>query len=438
MFRASLCILICIAVVLMHNIQAQEQRGKYAVLGRVIDSRGHSLPNAKVFLRPPKVITHGDDDLIIMETTDTQGRFRIEGTVIQESLEQKLFVMSPLPSNALQLVSPPFDNLDTTDGTFAGMTVFIKKNQEINVGDVLEQVRYTLVKLQILAPSGLPLLTKPHQWEAVVLRIRDRRGDIIREGRQVYYPMDNKYIDTGKSVIRLSLPEGTWGVEVGLVKAHDRWFALDEMLSIFASKEPVLAIIRVPPAQRRNEAKYIKDVIDKINNPASARRGLEHLGIQYNKKEFVRRALRGNNLAVRLFLLSGMDPNTKDEIGTPALVAAANYPELLEILLNAGAHVNARSSEGATSLMIASANGNISSINLLCSKLAFVNEQTDNGVTALMLAVGGRHYEAVKRLLLLGANPNMKDKNGYSPLKLAESLGENDIASLLRSAGAKI
>ena len=419
----------------LYNLQ-EEKKGRYVILGRVVGNHGRPISDAQVFLRP-KTDTRRDDDLILIEKTDPQGRFRIEGTMLQDNAEWKLFATSPPPLGAFQQISPPFDDLDVRDNAYNGTTVIIKKDQEVNIGDVIEHVRYALVKLQIQANNGSPLLTRPDQWQEVILRVRDRKGDIIRGEKQVYYPINGQHINLKESVINLALPEGIWGIEVSLTRMRDKWAALDKLVTVTASEQPALVGLRIASSQRWQEAKYITEIISKASTPMSAKRELEYMGIQYSEDSFVQRALRGNNLAVKLFLLSGMSPDTKNKSGALALVAAGNHTEILEILLNGGANVNERNSEGITALMAASASGNIASINLLYSRHASVNEKANNGVTALILAVGGNKYNAVKQLLLLGANPNVEDENGRTPLKLAELTGNKDIVSLLKGVGSK-
>ena len=70
---------------------------------------------------------------------------------------------------------------------------------------------------------------------------------------------------------------------------------------------------------------------------------------------------RGDRNAVRALLRNRVDVNVAQPDGSTALLLAAdrNDPELVDLLIKAGANVNARNDYGATPLYAASAGGNI-------------------------------------------------------------------------------
>ncbi len=73
------------------------------------------------------------------------------------------------------------------------------------------------------------------------------------------------------------------------------------------------------------------------------------------------------------------------------------------MLLAAGADVNARLSNGATALMLASQIGHTGVAQTLLAAKADVNATAGNGATALMLASRYRHQDVVKLLKDAGA-----------------------------------
>jgi ankyrin repeat protein len=110
--------------------------------------------------------------------------------------------------------------------------------------------------------------------------------------------------------------------------------------------------------------------------------------------------------------------------------AAFGAKEMLELLLNAGAEVNARNGRGAAALHWAVSNEGRT--RLLLERGAAINSQTDSGRTALYLAASQSNHDAVLRLLLdKGADPNLATLNGRSPLMAAAGAGELAMVRLL-------
>ena len=122
-------------------------------------------------------------------------------------------------------------------------------------------------------------------------------------------------------------------------------------------------------------------------------------------------------------LLSG-DPNTnaQDSSGATALIYAtqAADPELLRVLLRAGADPNIRTYTGQTATMAASISYRSSEekLRILFAAGADVNAQDQEGQTALMLAVR-YHFEqpeVVGLIVQSGARRDVADANGLSAL----------------------
>ncbi len=126
-------------------------------------------------------------------------------------------------------------------------------------------------------------------------------------------------------------------------------------------------------------------------------------------------------------------------VSEPPLHASADAgdADALRRLLEAGADVDERCAEGATSLMHAAARGSVETVKALLDAKAGVNARNANGVTALMTAALMGRAEAVSALLGAGADPNLKAKSGAEALSLAEAAGHADIAVLLKKAGAR-
>ena len=172
---------------------------------------------------------------------------------------------------------------------------------------------------------------------------------------------------------------------------------------------------------------------------------------------------------VKEFLARGVDPNSVDAMGDPALVVAARSGNaaMVDVLLAANANVNARTKGGDTAFMAAALTGNIGimrtlrargaalenaagprsftrrrvattrSLPTLLGEGANINALSPNGTTALMMAVREAKGSTVELLIAKGANVNLRNQNGASALDWALRGNEKKMAEQLRRAGAK-
>lgn len=151
-------------------------------------------------------------------------------------------------------------------------------------------------------------------------------------------------------------------------------------------------------------------------------------------------ALYGKLAQVKQLLEEGIDPNAITECGKSPLMLAAMYGHkvVMAALLDAGADPNLGSdeeySEGTTALMyIASsffATNRVEVIQLLVERGANVNAKNDKGQTALMVA--GENVDVVKALIEAGTDVDLRDNEGNT----AMMLGSWAVQQLLKQAGA--
>ena len=98
---------------------------------------------------------------------------------------------------------------------------------------------------------------------------------------------------------------------------------------------------------------------------------------------------------------------------------------------------NARSS-GWTPLHIAAARGHADAVELLITAGAEVNARNKNGMACLHSAAGGGHTGILKSLIALGAEVDVRDINEWTPLHITASRGLADAMDLLIAAGAEV
>ncbi|MBT3170619.1 MAG: ankyrin repeat domain-containing protein [Rhodospirillaceae bacterium] len=159
---------------------------------------------------------------------------------------------------------------------------------------------------------------------------------------------------------------------------------------------------------------------------------------------FLEAAKTGDNKAIRALLADGVDIQTGDWAGWPALNWAALMlrNEAIEILLDAGADIEYLAKGGKNSgrplMMAAKKYKGTATVKLLVARGADVNGADQYGRTALIVAARYGRMETVRFLLEQGADPNAESimKKWKTPLIAAKLRGHDDVATLLASAGA--
>jgi ankyrin repeat protein len=176
-------------------------------------------------------------------------------------------------------------------------------------------------------------------------------------------------------------------------------------------------------------------------------------------------AERGRLDIVKLLLDHKADLNVAGRDGSTALMLAAenNQPEILKLLISRGADPNRQDNNGWTAVLKASYQGNAKCIEVLAShsKLeldrallvatlmekkeaakalldngAEVDFRASDGRTPLILAAGKGNKDLVEVLLQAGADPSLTDQGGQTAQAVAGAKGYSDIVELLRHAPA--
>jgi len=198
-----------------------------------------------------------------------------------------------------------------------------------------------------------------------------------------------------------------------------------------------------------------ESVVEKINEKAGSIPGKryylkvmtirsgESSGSVKGTSEFrfdIEAAQSGNTAAILDLLKKGLDVNARDDQdGRTILMHAAwfGHIDVMRILIDKGADVNAKNKNGATALILAADKGNAEIVSFLIDKGADFNSKDGNG-TALMLAANKGNAEFVRFLIDKGADVNAKDSLGYTALMKAAGRGHANIMRILLDKGADV
>lgn len=163
---------------------------------------------------------------------------------------------------------------------------------------------------------------------------------------------------------------------------------------------------------------------------------------QVNGNEMLLAAAReGDTVKLQSFLTQGVNVNTARADGLTALTEAVFYrrPMAIDLLLRAGADVDATDDYGVSLLHIACINRDAVTVEKLLAKGANPDVEKITGEPPLMTCSGKGSLEGVKALLKHGASVNFKEKKeDQTALMWASAEGYADIVSLLAKHGADV
>jgi ankyrin repeat protein len=152
-------------------------------------------------------------------------------------------------------------------------------------------------------------------------------------------------------------------------------------------------------------------------------------------------AANGHVEIARILLLDRrVEINSRDDGGcTPLHVASREgYPDIVQLLLDHGAHVHVHANLGNTPLHRAATNGHTEAARILLEHDAQVDTRNNRGSTSLHVASAGGYSDVVRLLLDYDARVRVHDNNGKSPLHYANVSGHVEVARILLERDAEL
>ena len=166
---------------------------------------------------------------------------------------------------------------------------------------------------------------------------------------------------------------------------------------------------------------------------------LDALSQQDRLAFFINDLRRGECDKIAPALKAGLPIDGFDNLDQTPLIAAVsqNQVDCAKQLIASGADVNLADHAGWSPLIHAAYFGSGNELlSLLVDKGANLNAQNNRGLTALYLASAAGHEPQVQLLLAHGADPAIATQSGYTPVKVAQLRGLSRIVELLEAKPA--
>jgi ankyrin repeat protein len=202
-----------------------------------------------------------------------------------------------------------------------------------------------------------------------------------------------------------------------------------QLLAIVASGVVLLAAPSLSHAGAYDDFFHAVQIDDDATVASLLKRGFDPNTIERDRGDSgMMIAIRENAMRVFTVLLSAQNIDIDQSAAngdTPLMLAAfkANKPAV-KALLERGAAVNRA---GWTPLHYAAAAGDNEIVQMLLDKSAALDARSPNGTTPIMMAARGAHILTVKLLLDAGADATLKNQQGMTAIDFARQAGDKQI-----------
>jgi len=157
-----------------------------------------------------------------------------------------------------------------------------------------------------------------------------------------------------------------------------------------------------------------------------------------SNEDVFRYVVSGDVGGLKRSLKNGGDPNGRIRDLTPLMIAAGTgNKDIINVLIENKAEINAKGENGKTPLTIALRRNNLQTAQLLIEKGSDINTRDDKGVTPLMWASYEGRLETVKFILKNNPDVNASNSKDRTALKYAIERNYKEIIQVLKEAGAE-
>lgn len=234
MSRKKKILLILLMVLSIPTFGQSKQSKACAVKGRVLDDANKPVPNAVILVDAPPT---GWEDLIISESSDSEGRFNYHLTNCPfPELSRTLFVTSKPSFENYVPFSAPFLRSKIAGNKYAGQTIKNKTKDVLDVGDIKVQVTFTTVAIKFVDPEGNNLLDAK-DWADVWFKLKIATGLWVSQGGLSKSDQQNA-VRPKESTILMELPEGQWQIELSRNWGKKPWLKPDVMVNVARGDSP--------------------------------------------------------------------------------------------------------------------------------------------------------------------------------------------------------
>lgn len=196
---------------------------------------------------------------------------------------------------------------------------------------------------------------------------------------------------------------------------------------------------QLPLCVASGDAEMLRQLLDSCPSPHTFHTRLQNPNLTVA-------ALQGNLEVLRVLVEKGANVNATDENGSTVLCAAAGMGRLeaIQYLLDHGAHVNRRNFSGYTPLSLAARRNQPAAVAALLAAGANCRIANYGGQTAMTAAAEGSNGNAVRCMeVLLTAEGGealigQPDAAGVTPLMIAALRRQDDCLEFLLSRGADV